>query len=99
MSSPLGWFSFTDIVFPATATRVSAIIDDNGLNFEKTMVREAQRLNVQKGELLVLALLPESAAGLYASVKRAGDIVHGVPTQCVVSIYPLIYKLSTHCYR
>ncbi|KAE9392432.1 Piwi-domain-containing protein [Gymnopus androsaceus JB14] len=64
-------------------TRVSAIIDDNGLNFEKTMVREAQRLNVQKGELLVLALLPESAAGLYASVKRAGDIVHGVPTQCV----------------
>ncbi|KAK0197539.1 ribonuclease H-like domain-containing protein [Armillaria mellea] len=35
-----------------------------------------------RAELLV-CILPENAADLYAAVKRAGDVIHGVPTQCV----------------
>lgn len=37
-----------------------------------------------RAELLV-CILPENAADLYTAVKRAGDVIHGVPTQCVVS--------------
>ncbi|KAK0483210.1 Piwi domain-containing protein [Armillaria novae-zelandiae] len=35
-----------------------------------------------RAELLV-CILPENAADLYIAVKRAGDVTHGVPTQCV----------------
>lgn len=35
-----------------------------------------------RAELLV-CILPENAADLYIAVKRAGDVIHGVPTQCV----------------
>ncbi|KAG7452849.1 Piwi-domain-containing protein [Guyanagaster necrorhizus] len=35
-----------------------------------------------KAQLLV-CVLPENAADLYVAVKRAGDVIHGIPTQCV----------------
>lgn len=35
---------------------------------------------------LILAILPENAAPIYNCVKRFGDIIQGVATQCVVSV-------------
>jgi hypothetical protein len=37
---------------------------------------------------LIVVILPESAAGLYSNVKRFGDIMEGVATQCVVCFRP-----------
>jgi hypothetical protein len=34
----------------------------------------------------ILVLLPESAGDVYTRVKRFGDIIAGIPTQCVVSV-------------
>ncbi|KAF5383456.1 hypothetical protein D9757_006175 [Collybiopsis confluens] len=65
-----------------TITSTSSIVDDNGADIGKTIPIIASKLNAPK-KLLLIAILPDSAAELYASVKRAGDIELGVPTQCV----------------
>ncbi|KAF9075452.1 Piwi domain-containing protein, partial [Rhodocollybia butyracea] len=34
-------------------------------------------------DTLLVAILPENAAELYANIKRVGDVMLGIPTQCV----------------
>lgn len=36
---------------------------------------------------LIMAVLPERSKRLYPEIKRVGDIVLGIPTQCVLSTY------------
>ncbi|KIK51680.1 hypothetical protein GYMLUDRAFT_50405 [Collybiopsis luxurians FD-317 M1] len=60
----------------------SPIVDDNGADLIKSIPYHGQRLGAPK-DLLLVAILQESAGELYANVKRAGDIVHGIASQCV----------------
>ncbi|KAJ3740285.1 Piwi domain-containing protein [Lentinula detonsa] len=61
----------------------STIINDSGADLSALIRREAERYKVGPIGLLVLAILPENAAELYANVKRVGDVLLGVPTQCI----------------
>ncbi|KAJ4473038.1 Piwi domain-containing protein [Lentinula aciculospora] len=81
--------SFMDHLFRNLSDRgiavpkTSLIIDDSGADPSSLIRREAERHEARPAGLLVFAFLPESAAELYANVKRAGDIQLGVPTQCI----------------
>jgi hypothetical protein len=55
--------------------------DDSKLS--KFIWNKIQEEKAPPGTLLI-AILPENAADLYANIKRVGDIVLGVPTQCIV---------------
>lgn len=41
----------------------------------------------------ILVVLPDAATDIYLSVKNWGDIVRGCPTQCVVSLIPLLLHI------
>ena len=43
------------------------------------------RTRARHEEVLVLVFLADPAVGLYEQVKHVGDILAGVPTQCIVS--------------
>ena len=45
------------------------------------------------GPTFILVILPESAAEPKAAVKRWGDIVRGVATQCIVSMAIITFAL------
>ncbi|KAJ3885176.1 hypothetical protein GG344DRAFT_70762, partial [Lentinula edodes] len=72
-----------DELWSTAVHQKSNIIDDSGSDPEFIISKEAKKHKASKNGLLVLAFLPERAAELYARVKRAGDIILGVPTQCI----------------
>ncbi|KAJ3912486.1 Piwi domain-containing protein [Lentinula edodes] len=76
--------------------KTSLILDDNGADPKSLIRREAEKHNAKPNGLLVLALLPENAAELYANVKRVGDIQLGVPTQCIRWSSKLIQNVKSN---
>ncbi|KAJ3850180.1 Piwi domain-containing protein [Lentinula lateritia] len=76
--------------------KTSLILDDNGADPKSLIRREAEKHNAKPNGLLVLALLPENAAELYANVKRVGDIQLGVPTQCIRWSSKLIQSVKSN---
>lgn len=58
------------------------------------MSEAIHRARAQPDEAFVLVFLSDPAPGLYERTKRLGDILMGVPTQCVVRSFPIDANLT-----
>ncbi|KAK0210361.1 Piwi domain-containing protein [Desarmillaria ectypa] len=70
----------------AEAMRVIAVSTpqvNHDANAQENIPSVLYRIGFPIGARLLICVLPENAADLYVAVKRAGDVVHGIPTQCV----------------
>ncbi|KIY66101.1 Piwi-domain-containing protein [Cylindrobasidium torrendii FP15055 ss-10] len=54
-----------------------------GQNAQGNISRTLEECGRRAQSALIVAILPDNAPDLYVSVKRFGDVVQGVPTQCV----------------
>ncbi|KAK0448305.1 Piwi domain-containing protein [Desarmillaria tabescens] len=70
----------------AEAMRVIAVSTpqvNHDANAQESISSTLYRIGFPIRAELLVCVLPENAADLYVAVKRAGDVIHGIPTQCV----------------